>query len=310
MRLLVSTSVLVLMACQSGPPPTLRTLPTTLSTDAARLLAGCQMQDGAFELQVTCPDDVVVARQSQPPALEATFLAVADDEAHARAARVLWTALTLTTDAGPLPLRQAVYLGDDRSDLGFLSGVSRARGQLRDDFWCSAPSTTQLARCEAILTALLQDPATPPAVSEPAPTPAPPPADDAPTAQVAAGTGGAQMMGRALTLPTTCRVARQEPRAGVYQCEGHSLSWKVIDDMDRAADEADALFSALPTDEEPQPLSCRLGYETAVCRGTGNVVVGTAFIDGVAVFAQCVARDADVDVRQAGPCRALLQGAW
>jgi len=324
MRVLLSGCVLVLVACQTGPAPTLRALPTTLSTDANRLLEGCQMRDGAFQLQIACADDVVIARQSQPLALEATFIGVAAEEAHARGATVVWTELSLATDGGTLPLRQATYLAPDGSDVGFLSGVSRPRAQLRDDLWCSAVSTTQLGRCEAILTALLQDPGRTP----PSPSTTTTPGTASPTAGTTTTTAttttsgpgdaapaapsgvAAQVRGRALSLPTTCRIERQDQTRGVYLCEGHSLAWKVIDDMDQATEEADALFGALPADEEPRPLPCRLGHEAAVCRGTPLVVVGTAFIDGVAVFAQCVARDASVDVLQAGPCRSLLNGGW
>jgi hypothetical protein len=236
----------------------------------------------------------------------------------------VWTdAQTLATDTGPLPLRQGAYVGEDQADLGFLAGVSRPRGPLRDDLWCSAPSTTLLTRCEAILTALLQPPAgttpttTTTATSTTTPAAAPTTSDTSTgttttttTTTTPLAAGAPQVMGRALSLPTTCRVEQQDQRHGVYQCEGHSLAWKIVDEMDRAGDEADALFGALPSDEEPRPLACRLGYETAVCRGTPLVVVGTAFVDGAAVFAWCVARDADVDVIEAGPCRTLLNGSW
>jgi hypothetical protein len=310
----MSGCVVVFFACQTGPTPTLRPLPTTLSTDANRLLEGCQMRDGAFEMELACPDDIVVAQQAQPMGLEATFIGVAVEQALVRGARVAWTDASLVTDGGPVPLRHAAYLAPDGSDVGFLTGVSRPDGQLRDDLWCSSASTAQLGRCEAILTALLQPQESAPASSTamtPGPTGTPHEATTTSTEPGTPPTGGtAQLRGRALSLPTTCRIDRQDQTRGVYVCEGHSLAWKVIDDMDQATEEADALFGALPADEDPRPLPCRLGHEAAVCRGTPLVVVGTAFVDGVALFAQCVARDAAVDVMESGPCRALMNGSW
>lgn len=309
---------LILTACQSAPPPTLHPLATTLSADASRLLAGCQMTSGAFELQVVCLDDTVIARQSQPAALEANWLAVAVGEAHARGGELHWSDQRLATIDGPRPLRLATYVGPDCADLGFLAGVSLPRGELRDDLWCGAPTTIGVTRCEAILAALLQTSTTRTA----APTPTTPTTSTTSTTPTTSTTtspalaappdvaGGAALQGRARSLPTTCRIARQEPRAGLYPCEGHSLAWRVVEDMDRAAEEDAALFASLPADEDPVRLPCRLAYETAVCRGTALVVVGTAFVDGEPIRARCLARDMGLYVRQWRSCRTLLGGTW
>lgn len=301
---IVSLFVLTASACPGTTRPTIRALPTTLSTDAAQLLAGCEVLESTWNLEARC-GDLVVTRHAQPPALEATWLGVATDRGYRVGARTTWTDRMLVTDDGPVPLREARFIGvEGDADLGALLGVTRDRGSTREDLWCSADVVTDdvIVRCEVILTALLQPPPPTSTVDE---TPLP----DAPTKATNARVDAPRLRGRALSLPRTCGVQLQDDTRGTYRCLDVTLGWRVADDIDAAATEADALLASLATDEEPTPLPCRFGDEASVCRGTSTVVVGTASIDGLAIVASCVARDGD-SALVAAPCKTLLNGGW
>ena len=118
-----------------------------------------------------------------------------------------------------------------------------------------------------------------------------------------------RLMGRSLSLPTSCGVDRQDESHGRYACGGLAMSWHVAASMDDAVAEAEALLSSLPSDAAPAPLPCRLGYEPSVCTATSQIVVSTAYIDGKPVLASCV-QSAGVDVRTAPACRIFLNGSW
>jgi hypothetical protein len=294
-------SALLSVSCATAPPTTLRSLPTTLSHDAARLLETCGLVESAFAVEVRCPDGVTVISHRQPVALEAPFLADAADRAHFQGARLEWSDGTITTDEGPVPVREARFIAvDGDTHIGSLFGVGRLLGEEREDIWCVGDPTRR-DHCLTILTAMLQKPST---VTTSSPT--------APTADASGGTrvaGQPALVGRALSLPTTCSVERQQPDGGRYRCGSVTLMWHTVTDMDDGANEAEALLSSLPADDEPATLNCRLGYEASLCRGTTAVVVGTAFVDGVAIVGACIGNGAD-DVRAAAPCRALMNGAW
>jgi hypothetical protein len=331
------TSMGVQLACASAATSatsTLRTLPTHLSADATRLLAGCVVVSEAFDMELRCPDDVVVASQAQPTALEQTFLMVASEAATARNADVELTDSGLDTDDGPVRLVEARYLDRSGDDVGFLIGVSRPKGSMRDDLWCAASSLSQRARCVAIVTALLQ-PADATTSSSPptttttlAPTPAPtstqpPSANRQPSLSTPTEAGASdpanttgpeppalpQMGRRVIALPSSCRIASQDLSHGTYRCAGLTLTWKAVVDVDSADAEAAALLASVSTEEDPQPLPCAFAGR-ASCRGHGAVVVGVAVVDGVAALAQCVVSDPSLDVRQLEGCRALLDGQW
>jgi hypothetical protein len=233
-------------------------------------------------------------------------------------ARTTWSDRALLTDGGPVPLREARFVavaGD--ADVGFLLGLSRDQDAVREDLWCSGERAggDGIDRCEAILTALLQ-PQAGPATDDPAgPRTTSSSTTTTTTTTTPATAGGsartvpARLRGRALSLPTTCGVQEQDERHGTYRCGDVALSWRVTDDMEAAAGEAEALLASLGSDEEPVPMPCSLGYEASVCRGVPRVVVGTAFVDGVAVIATCVAKD-DADARASAPCKTLLNGSW
>jgi hypothetical protein len=314
----------VQLACASAATSatsTLRTLPTHLSADATRLVAGCVVVSEAFDLELRCPDDIVVASQAQATALEQTFLMVASEAATTRNADVIFTDGGLDTDHGPVRMREARYVAGGGDDVGFLLGVSRPKGTLRDDLWCTAPSLAQRERCVAILTALLQPAgeASSSTPSSPAETAAPlssasgPPSSSVATVPVPSSPAAApempQMGRRLIALPSSCRITTQDPSHGAYRCAGLALAWKAVVDVDSASAEAEALLASVSTEGDPQPLPCALGVG-ASCRGHAAVVVGVAVVDGVAALAQCVVTDPNVDARRLDACRALLDGRW
>lgn len=292
-------STLLSVSCATAPPTTLRVLPTTLSHDAARLLETCGLVESAFAVEVRCPDGVTVISQRQPVALEAPFLADAADRAHLQGARLEWFDSTITTDEGPVPVREARFIAvDGDTHLGSLFGVGRLLGEEREDFWCVGDATRR-DYCLTVLTAMLQ-----PATTTSSTTTSP--VVDSVGTRAA---GQPALLGRALSLPTSCSVERQQPDGGRYRCGPVALVWHTVADMDDGANEAEAMLSSMPADDEPATLKCRLGYEASICRGTTSVVVGTAFVDGVAIVAACVGDGAD-DIRAAVPCRTLMNGSW
>ena len=155
---LFAVSALLLGSCATPTTTTLRSLPTTLSLDAARLLETCGLVESSFAVEVRCPDGVTVISHRQPLALEAPFLADAADRALLLGARLEWFDSSITTDEGPVPVREARFVAvDGDSPVGSLFGVGRLSGEEREDMWCVG-SPAQRDRCLTILTAMLQKP--------------------------------------------------------------------------------------------------------------------------------------------------------
>lgn len=311
----------------------MRTLPTHISADAVRLLAGCTVVTETFDLELSCPDDVIVATQSQPTALEQTFLVVASEAAISRGVEVAWTDTLLATDLETVRVREARFVTPGGESAGFVLGVSRPKGSLREDLWCAAPSMDHREWCVALVTALLQ-----PALVEPPTAPSRgsthEPLSPAPTSPSAVATGDESTASAApslsasspvtpaqpavstprlgrwdIALPSSCRIVQQDLSAGSYQCPGVALTWRAVIDQEAAEFEAETLLNSFTLDEKPQDLPCRHG-RAAWCRGHSFVVVSVATIDGVAVLSRCVVTETGLDARRLDACRALLAGEW
>jgi hypothetical protein len=308
-RVCVVATLLLSSSCATTTTTTtVRSLPTTLSTDASRLLEGCGLVESAYDVEVHCPDGLIVISHRQPRHQEAPFLADAAERGNLQGARTEWSNTSLTIDEGVVPVREARFFAiDGDTDTGSLFGAGRLLAEEREDFWCvGAPE--QRDRCLAILTAMLQR-ATPTSTPTATPLLTPTSTPTATTGRPGSPTTTPAMMGRTLSLPAGCVVEKQQPDRGRYRCGTINLTWHTVADMDDGAAEAEALLSSLPADGEPTTVPCRIGNEPSVCQGTNVVVVGTAWVDGTAVVAACVGNGVD-DIRGVVPCRTMMNGAW
>jgi hypothetical protein len=281
-----------LSSCATQKATTLRLLPTTLADDTIALLAGCDVGSDGENLAVTCPDGVAVNSFRAPAGLLPAFEGTANDIGRDREAPPRWSERTLLLDVGRVALREAHFTTADDVVVGvFLASVLPVSGEVQE-VWCHGPPDAT-DRCELILTALLQGMADTGVQDESAPT------------RVATP----RLLGRSLSLPTSCGVDKQDNTQGHYACGELAMTWHVASTMDDAAAEAEALLSSIPSDVTPTTVPCRLAYETSVCRATSQVIVGTAYIDGKAIFAACV-HPHGIDVRTAPACRIFLGGTW
>ncbi len=280
------------LACTTTPEVTLRSLPTTLPTDAVRLLSGCAMQQSDHDTLITCDDGVTLASHQQAPVFEPAYVAVANDRARLLGADAEWHDGVLVTDTSNVPMREARYTSQaDGTDLGALYGISRDVDSARDDIWCIADAQQQ-QRCRALLTAMLQPRKESGGTTTANTSRGPPPS----------------LLGRSLSLPVACIVHVQNKNDGKYQCGAVSIMWRTYDEMEEAATFADGLLASVPADEETAPLPCRLGYQQSVCHGNEAVIVGTAFVDGVPVTASCLSTTDDV--RDSSACKSVMNGSW
>ncbi len=278
------------VGCSTGKGASLRSLPTTLSDDTTRLLTGCDVENDDDALTFSCPDGVKVGTMRTVVGLVPVYEVIANDLGNNLEAPPRWQERTLPLDAGSVVVREAAFVNADDEVKGTFLASGAPEGHEQQEVWCHGPPGAG-PRCEAIITALLQG------MTSSSTTTAP--------SRVATS----RLMGRPLSLPTSCGVLSQDERHGRYTCGALSMSWHVAATMDDAVAEAEALLQSIPSEVTPTPLPCMLGHEASVCRATTQVIVSTAYVDGQAVLASCV-QSAGADVRGAKACRILLNGSW
>lgn len=276
-----------------------RELPVGLSPISA-LLGGCAPEGEDEVVRARCEGEVVLSLKTRlAGAAEPSFREEAFSLASVSGARLAWDRMVVPTEgpSGVVDRARALKPMAQVPD-ATLIGAVRSLGDARvQEVWCSSRDEAGDARCRQLVGAVLGSKLDAPAAAgEPSRASQPAPSSTG-------GSGApAQLFGRALSLPTSCRVALL-PDGGDASCaDGASLSWRKLDSMEEASAQLTATLAAFEL-VDGQALSCTLMGEAAQCEDHGRALAGLSYLDGAPVAVACFAPAA----RDHALCRAVLR---